>query len=40
VQLEITQGGGHVGFVSGKSLFEPVYWLEQRMLAFLKYNSP
>lgn len=36
VQLEITQGGGHVGFVAGKNIFKPVYWLEQRILTFLK----
>ena len=36
VLLEITQGGGHVGFVSGKNPFKPVYWLEERILAFLK----
>ena len=40
VQLEITQGGGHVGFISGESLFKPVYWLEHRILEFLKYNAP
>lgn len=35
VQLEITQSGGHVGFVSGHP-FKPIYWLEQRILLFLK----
>jgi len=35
VQLEITQSGGHVGFVAGKNPLQPVYWLEQRILAFL-----
>jgi len=40
VQLEITQGGGHVGFVSGLNPFNPVYWLEQRILTFLKQHAP
>lgn len=35
VQLEVTQGGGHVGFVSGKNPFKPFYWLETRIPEFL-----
>jgi len=35
VQLEVTQHGGHVGFVAGNNPFKPVFWLEQRILAFL-----
>ena len=35
VQLQITRGGGHVGFVSGHNPLFPVYWLEQRIPAFL-----
>jgi predicted alpha/beta-fold hydrolase len=35
VQLEVTQGGGHVGFVSGKNPFKPLYWLEERIPEFL-----
>lgn len=34
VYLEVTRGGGHVGFVSG-SLFQPKYWLERRIPDFL-----
>ncbi|MCH8542376.1 MAG: hydrolase [Alcanivorax sp.] len=34
VQLDISPHGGHVGFVTG-SLRAPVYWLEQRIPAFL-----
>lgn len=34
VRLEITHGGGHVGFVGHQGL-KPVYWLEQRIPAFL-----
>ncbi|SJM95244.1 Alpha/beta hydrolase fold protein [Crenothrix polyspora] len=36
VYLETTQGGGHVGFVSGNNPFKPFYWLDQRIPAFLK----
>jgi predicted alpha/beta-fold hydrolase len=28
VELEITQGGGHVGFISGANPFKPQYWLD------------
>jgi len=36
VHLEITQGGGHVGFVAGETPFKPSYWLEHRIPEFLK----
>jgi predicted alpha/beta-fold hydrolase len=36
VQLEITQFGGHVGFVSGNIPGQPQYWLEQRLPEFLQ----
>jgi len=35
VCLEITAGGGHVGFVSGNIPGFPRYWLDQRIPAFL-----
>lgn len=35
VELEITSGGGHVGFISGNTPFKPDYWLEHRIPAFL-----
>ena len=35
VTLEIYENGGHVGFVTG-SLFKPRYWLEERIVAFIK----
>ncbi len=36
VAVEVTCGGGHVGFVTGNNPFNPHYWLEQRILLFLK----
>jgi len=36
VTMEITQGGGHVGFVSGITPFQPSYWLEWRIPRFLQ----
>jgi predicted alpha/beta-fold hydrolase len=35
VKLEVTEKGGHVGFVSGRTPWQPVYWLEQRIPFFL-----
>ena len=35
VQLELSNHGGHVGFVNG-SLFKPNYWLDQRIVSWLK----
>ena len=35
VTLEISRSGGHVGFISGRSPFRPVYWLEQRITQHL-----
>lgn len=35
VYLELTQHGGHVGFISGLIPFRPEYWLEQRIPEFL-----
>ena len=34
VQLELSNHGGHVGFVNG-SLFKPKYWLDQRIVNWL-----
>ncbi|MGR8935603.1 MAG: hydrolase [Gammaproteobacteria bacterium] len=39
VRLEITLGGGHVGFISGTVPGRPHYWLEQRIPAFLAAQS-
>jgi predicted alpha/beta-fold hydrolase len=38
VHLEITRGGGHVGFIHGKIPFMPHYWLDQRIPEFLKQH--
>ena len=35
VVLEITKGGGHVGFVEGGNPMKPGYWLERRIPLFL-----
>lgn len=35
VSLELTNNGGHVGFVSGPSPWKPHYWLDDRIPAFL-----
>lgn len=34
VTLEISEEGGHVGFISGKFFWQPEYWLEQRILNY------
>lgn len=36
VSLEITDSGGHVGFIVGNNPFKPEYWLEQRIPEFLQ----
>jgi len=38
VSLEISQHGGHVGFVSG-TLFKPKYWLETRIVEYFLEKS-
>jgi uncharacterized protein len=40
VRLEITGGGGHVGFVSGRWPGWPDYWLERRIAGFLRDAVP
>ena len=35
VQLEISETGGHVGFVTGRYPWRPEYWLEKRVPSFL-----
>lgn len=36
VQLELSESGGHVGFVSGALPWRPVFWLEERVPAYLE----
>lgn len=36
VNLEVTERGGHVGFVSGRFPWRPEYWLEKRVPQFLQ----
>ncbi|CAH9018269.1 hydrolase [Candidatus Nitrosacidococcus sp. I8] len=36
VQLELSQQGGHVGFVSGSFPWNMEYWLDQRIIRFLQ----
>jgi uncharacterized protein len=35
IELEITAGGGHVGFIYGTNPFKPKYWLDQRIPEFI-----
>jgi len=35
VHLELTEQGGHVGFISGKYPWKSEYWLDQRILSWL-----
>ncbi len=36
VQLELSTHGGHVGYISGGTPWNPVYYLPERIIAFLK----
>lgn len=36
IHFEVSTTGGHVGFLSGDSLFKPSYWLETRVPKFLQ----
>jgi predicted alpha/beta-fold hydrolase len=37
VSLELSDRGGHVGFVQGNLPWQPVYWLDRRIPAFLNH---
>lgn len=39
ITLELSEHGGHAGFVSGRIPFCPVYWHEQRILDWLKSQA-
>lgn len=36
VKLELTETGGHVGFITGMVPWRPIYWLETRIPQYLK----
>lgn len=38
ITLELSESGGHVGFIAGPLPWTPVYWLEQRIPEFLKQH--
>jgi len=40
VTLEVSETGGHVGFVAGTIPWRPVYWMEQRAIEYLKEHLP
>ncbi len=42
VTLELSDRGGHVGFIGGKNPFHPDYWLESRIVNYLHsdYGNP
>ena len=36
IDFEVSEHGGHVGFISGNNPFKPQYWLEHRVLDFIE----
>jgi predicted alpha/beta-fold hydrolase len=40
VTLEITKGGGHLGFVTGRWPWSPKFWLDTRIPTFLEMHFP
>lgn len=36
IEFELHEYGGHVGFVAGDYPWQPVYWLEQRIISYLQ----
>lgn len=36
IQLELSEHGGHIGFIEGNRFFKPNYWLEKRIWKFIK----
>lgn len=39
ITFELYNAGGHLGFVTGKYPWQPVYWLEQRIIEYLKEHD-
>lgn len=40
IEFELSERGGHVGFITGASSGRPEYWLEQRISSFLQQHLP
>lgn len=40
IRLELSEHGGHAGFISGQWPVKPIYWLDVRVLQFLSGDSP
>ena len=40
IEFELSEHGGHVGFIAGHVPGCPEYWLEQRISAFLRCHLP
>lgn len=38
IALEVSENGGHVGFVGG-TIFRPKFWLEERIIEYMKANT-
>lgn len=36
VELELSDSGGHVGFISGSNPFKPLYWIDKRVIEWLQ----
>lgn len=36
IRYELSQAGGHVGFLAGTNPFKPIFWLEKRVPAYLQ----
>ena len=39
VNLELSDFGGHVGFISGKNPLNPLYWVDKRIIEWLNLDS-
>ena len=35
VELELSESGGHVGFIGGKHIFNVEYWVDKRIVEWL-----
>jgi len=39
VRLELSDAGGHVGFISGKNPLNPMYWVDKRIIKWLNTHA-